>query len=112
MRLTDLLPGVPPEAAQARANELANLDPRVVKLIERVEHLEAEVLRLRRELDLLRISRKLHSKNSQFDVALNNMIQGLCMFDGEQRRVGMQSGDAAGMAGIDRAQVGEGLGAA
>ena len=38
-----------------------------------------------RELDLLRISRKLHSKNSQFDVALNNMIQGLCMFDSEQR---------------------------
>ena len=38
-----------------------------------------------RELDLLRISRKLHAKNSQFDVALNNMIQGLCMFDREQR---------------------------
>ncbi len=40
-----------------------------------------------RELDLLRISRKLHAKNSQFDVALNNMIQGLCMFDGEQRLI-------------------------
>ncbi len=40
-----------------------------------------------RELDLLRISRKLHSKNSQFDVALNNMIQGLCMFDSEQRLI-------------------------
>ncbi len=38
-----------------------------------------------RELDLLRISRKLHAKNSQFDVALNNMIQGLCMFDRDQR---------------------------
>ena len=38
-----------------------------------------------RELDLLRISRKLHAKNSQFDVALNNMIQGLCMFDSDQR---------------------------
>ncbi len=40
-----------------------------------------------RELDLLRISRKLHAKNAQFDVALNNMIQGLCMFDREQRLI-------------------------
>jgi signal transduction histidine kinase len=40
-----------------------------------------------RELDLLRISRKLHAKNSQFDVALNNMIQGLCMFDASQRLI-------------------------
>ena len=38
-----------------------------------------------RELDLLRISRKLHAKNSQFDVALNNMVQGLCMFDANQQ---------------------------
>ena len=40
-----------------------------------------------RELDLLRISRKLHAKNAQFDIALNNMIQGLCMFDREQRLI-------------------------
>lgn len=40
-----------------------------------------------REFDLLRISRKLHAKNAQFDVALNNMIQGLCMFDSEQRLI-------------------------
>jgi signal transduction histidine kinase len=40
-----------------------------------------------RELDLLRISRKLHAKNSQFDTALNNMVQGLCMFDGDQRLI-------------------------
>ena len=40
-----------------------------------------------REFDLLRISRKLHAKNAHFDVALNNMIQGLCMFDGEQRLI-------------------------
>ena len=38
-----------------------------------------------RELDLLRISQQLHAKNSHFDVALNNMIQGLCMFDKDQR---------------------------
>ena len=40
-----------------------------------------------REFDLLRISRKLHAKNAHFDVALNNMIQGLCMFDSEQRLI-------------------------
>ena len=41
----------------------------------------------RREFDLLRISRKLHAMNAQFETALNNMIQGLCMFDGEQRLI-------------------------
>jgi signal transduction histidine kinase len=41
----------------------------------------------RREFDLLRISQQLHAKNSQFDVALNNMIQGLCMFDADQRLI-------------------------
>lgn len=40
-----------------------------------------------REFDLLRISRKLHAKNAHFDLALNNMIQGLCMFDSEQRLI-------------------------
>ena len=40
-----------------------------------------------RELDLLRISRKLHAKNAQFDTALNNMVQGLCMFDNEKRLI-------------------------
>jgi signal transduction histidine kinase len=38
-----------------------------------------------RELDLLRISKQLHERSSQFDVALSNMIQGLCLFDSEQR---------------------------
>ncbi len=40
-----------------------------------------------REFDLHRISRKLHAKNSHFDVALNNMIKGLCMYDSEQRMI-------------------------
>ncbi len=40
-----------------------------------------------REFDLLRISRKLHAKNAHFDLALNNMIQGLCMFDSDQRLI-------------------------
>ena len=38
-----------------------------------------------REFDLLRISQQLHAKNRHFDAALNNMIQGLCMFDKDQR---------------------------
>lgn len=41
----------------------------------------------RRELQLLRISQQLHAKNSQFDVAVSNMIQGLCLFDAEQRLI-------------------------
>jgi signal transduction histidine kinase len=36
---------------------------------------------------MLRISRELHAKNIQFDTALNNMIQGLCMLDREQRLI-------------------------
>jgi signal transduction histidine kinase len=39
----------------------------------------------RREMEMLRISQQLHAKNMQFDTALSNMIQGLCMFDKEQR---------------------------
>lgn len=37
-----------------------------------------------RELEMLRISQQLHAKNLQFDTALNNMIQGLCMFSKDQ----------------------------
>jgi signal transduction histidine kinase len=40
-----------------------------------------------RELDLLRISQQLHARNAHFDSALNNMIQGLCMFDKDQRLI-------------------------
>jgi signal transduction histidine kinase len=40
-----------------------------------------------REFDLLRISQQLHAKNRHFDAALNNMIQGLCMFDKDQRLI-------------------------
>jgi signal transduction histidine kinase len=38
-----------------------------------------------REFDLLRISKQLHARNGHFDAALNNMVQGLCLFDSEQR---------------------------
>jgi signal transduction histidine kinase len=40
-----------------------------------------------REIEMLRISQQLHAKNVQFDSALENMIQGLCMFDKDQRLV-------------------------
>jgi signal transduction histidine kinase len=40
-----------------------------------------------REFELLRISRELHAKNMQFDSALNNMVQGLCMLDSDQRLI-------------------------
>jgi PAS domain S-box-containing protein len=40
-----------------------------------------------RESEMLRISRELHAKNIQFDTALNNMIQGLCMIDHDQRLI-------------------------
>jgi signal transduction histidine kinase len=40
-----------------------------------------------REFELLRISRELHAKNAHFDSALNNMVQGLCMLDPDQRLI-------------------------
>jgi signal transduction histidine kinase len=38
-----------------------------------------------REMEMLRISQQLHARNMQFDMALTNMIQGLCMFDKNQK---------------------------
>ena len=40
-----------------------------------------------REFDILRVSQQLHSKNMHFNSALNNMIQGLCMFDRNQELI-------------------------
>ena len=40
-----------------------------------------------RELEMLRISKQLHARNLQFDTALTNMVQGLCMFDKAQRLI-------------------------
>lgn len=34
-----------------------------------------------READLLRLTRELHTRNSMFDILLDNMSQGLCLFD-------------------------------
>ena len=40
-----------------------------------------------REMEMLRISQQLHAKNMHFDTALTNMVQGLCMFDKDQRLI-------------------------
>jgi signal transduction histidine kinase len=40
-----------------------------------------------REIEMLRISQQLHARNMHFDMALTNMIQGLCMFDKDQKLV-------------------------
>ena len=40
-----------------------------------------------RESHILRMSAALRRRNVQFDTALNNMIQGLCMFDPDQRLI-------------------------
>jgi signal transduction histidine kinase len=40
-----------------------------------------------REMEMLRISQQLHAKNMQFDLALGNMVQGLCMFDKDQKLI-------------------------
>lgn len=40
-----------------------------------------------REMEMLRISQQLHAKNMHFDTALSNMVQGLCMFDKDQRLI-------------------------
>ncbi len=40
-----------------------------------------------REMEMLRISKQLHARNLQFDTALTNMVQGLCLFDKEQRLI-------------------------
>ncbi len=40
-----------------------------------------------REIEMLRISQQLHARNIHFDTALSNMIQGLCMFDRDQRLI-------------------------
>lgn len=41
----------------------------------------------RREIQVAKISSQLDSTTSQFSIALNNMIQGLCMFDKDQRLI-------------------------
>lgn len=62
-------------------NERATADGGVVKV-------RADITEIKeREFDILRVSQQLHSRNVHFDSALNNMVQGLCMFDREQKLI-------------------------
>jgi signal transduction histidine kinase len=79
-------PGEPYEAQMSDnrwvlINEKRTADGGIVKIRSDISEMK------HRELDLLRISQQLHAKNGHFDVALNNMIQGLCMFDKDQRLI-------------------------
>ena len=60
-------------------NEKKTDDGSIVSLLSDITHMKE------REFDLLRISKQLHARTAQFDVALNNMVQGLCLFDSDQR---------------------------
>jgi signal transduction histidine kinase len=60
-------------------NEKMTDDGSIVSLLSDITHMKE------REFDLLRISKQLHARTAQFDVALNNMVQGLCLFDSDQR---------------------------
>ena len=40
-----------------------------------------------REMEMLRISKQLHARNLHFDTALTNMVQGVCMFDKDQKLI-------------------------
>ena len=62
-----------------QVNEKKTNDGNIVGIQSDITHMKL------RELDLLRISKQLHARNAHFDAALNNMIQGLCLFDNQQR---------------------------
>ncbi|MGI9410524.1 MAG: sensor histidine kinase, partial [Hyphomicrobiaceae bacterium] len=62
-------------------NERRTADGGVVKIRSDISEIK------QREFDILRVSQQLHSKNMHFNSALNNMIQGLCMFDRNQELI-------------------------
>lgn len=69
-------------------------DGRWVKVLERrtedgsIAGIRSDITELKeRELEVARISSVLTATSNQLDVALNNMIQGLCMFDKDQKLI-------------------------
>lgn len=73
------------------AYDLLMIDGRWVRVQERRTHdggivgTRTDITELkRREAEILRVTNELRRKNLLFDTALNNMIQGLCMFDADQ----------------------------
>lgn len=64
-----------------RVRERRTLEGGIVKTRSDVTELK------RREAEILSVSKALHQKNLHFNEALNNMIQGLCMFDADQNLI-------------------------
>jgi signal transduction histidine kinase len=79
-------PGVPTEVRLADGrwhliNEMRTSRGENVQTRSDITHLK------QREADLVRVTRELHSRNRMFDILLDNMSQGLCLFDADQNVV-------------------------
>ncbi|MDJ0613384.1 MAG: PAS-domain containing protein [Rhizobiaceae bacterium] len=69
-------------------------DGRWVRIIEKrtddggIAGIRSDITELKtREIEVDKISKRLNATTSQFSIALNNMIQGLCMFDKDQKLI-------------------------
>jgi len=79
-------PGIPTEVRLFDGrwhliNEMRTPDGEIVQTRSDITQLK------QREADLVRVTRELHSRNAMFDMLLDNMSQGLCLFDADQRVV-------------------------
>jgi signal transduction histidine kinase len=79
-------PGVPTEVRLADGswhlvNETRTSNGEIVQTRTDITQLK------QREADLVRLSRELHSRSAMFDILLDNMSQGVCLFDADQRVV-------------------------
>lgn len=76
-------PGIPTEVRLFDGrwhliNEMRTPDGEIVQTRSDITQLK------QREADLVRVTRELHSRNTMFDLLLDNMSQGLCLFDADQ----------------------------
>lgn len=69
-------------------------DGRWIRIVEKrtedggIAGIRSDITELKnREIEVAKISNQLDNTTSQFSIALNNMIQGLCMFDKDQRLI-------------------------
>jgi len=79
-------PGIPTEVRLADGrwhliNETRTSDASIVQTRSDITQMKA------READLIRLSSELHSRNTMFDIILDNMSQGLCFFDADRKVV-------------------------
>lgn len=79
---------------QSGAGEIQLSDGRWVRISDRrtsgggIVSVRTDITELkRRERALVKLSDELRVQNLRFDTALNNMVQGLCMFDAEQKLI-------------------------